>query len=55
MSLWPLVEGGVPVAAPVASSHDRHAPLWDSAFAQITPGALPFPCEVLLSLSGGRA
>lgn len=54
MSPRPLIEGA-PVAAPLASSHDHRVPLWGGLPARITPGALPFPLEVLLSLPGGPA
>jgi hypothetical protein len=49
-----LLVGGAPVAAPVASSHDCHSPLWSGALVRITPGALSLLCAVLLFLAGGR-
>ena len=49
-----LLASGAPVAVPFASSHDRHAPLWDGASRRITPGALSLLSCVLLSLAGGR-
>jgi len=48
-----LLVRGAPVAAPVASSHDRYSPLWDGPFQRITPGALA-AVRVLLSRAGGR-
>jgi hypothetical protein len=50
----PLIFTGPPVAAPVASSRQHQGPLWERAFAGITPGAL----SLLRSLSvcgGGQA
>jgi hypothetical protein len=49
-----LLLRNVPLASPVALSHDRYSPLWHGAFRQITPGALTLLWWVLLSLAGGR-
>jgi hypothetical protein len=43
----------VPLAPPVALSHDRRSPLWHGAFRRITPGVLPLLWCVLLFLAGG--
>lgn len=43
----------LPLASPVALSHDRCSPLWKGASRQITPGALSLPLSVLLFVSGG--
>jgi len=48
-----LLLRNLPLASPVALSHDRRSPLWHGAFRQITPGALSLPLSVLLFASGG--
>jgi hypothetical protein len=50
-----LLFGDAPVAAPVASSQECPAFLWDGAFRRITPGALSLRLSVLLFLPGGQA
>jgi hypothetical protein len=50
-----LLRRDVPLASPVALSHDRRSPLWHGAFRQITPGALALLLCVLSSFVGGRA
>jgi hypothetical protein len=46
--------GDAPLAAPIASSQGRRAPLWGGAFWQITPGALSAVAVWLSLLTGGR-
>jgi hypothetical protein len=47
-----LLLQNLPLASPVALSHDRRSPLWQRAIRQITPGALSLQLCVLF-LSGG--
>jgi len=42
-----------PIAAPIASSHERRLPLWHGTFWRITPGALALQLCVLWSVTGG--
>jgi hypothetical protein len=46
---------GVPVAVPIASSHDCQRPLWNEASRRITPGALSPPLFVFMFPVGGRS
>jgi hypothetical protein len=48
-----LLLRNLPLASPVALSHDRRSPLRQRAFWRIAPGALSLLLCVLLFLSGG--
>ena len=43
-----------PFAAPLASSHEHHAPLRNGRLVRITPGALSLPLWLLFFGAGGR-
>jgi hypothetical protein len=49
-----LLVSGAPLAAPIASSQERHTSLRDGRFWRITPGALSAVAVQLSLLTGGR-